>query len=351
VAYNIRRGGGVILLLDLLCALKEFQAIKVCIVINNDLHIPFNLPKNIQFKVVRTGILTRFVTEFWLMLKIKPGDDLIFFGNLPPLFRLSGRVFVYLQNRFLVDVFPLTENKTSYKIRTFLLKLWFVNRVSNVDFFFVQTPSMKKLLSSLKVTAPILEFPFFGGSKKLLTTTSTPTINPNKKKLHTGFHFIYVASGEEHKNHLNLLLAWNVLATEGIYPTLHLTLNEKYDSDLLSMVNYDKDLSSLFIVNHSEYSHDSIIKLYKKSDALIYPSFCESLGLPLVEASELGVPVIASELDYVRDLIDPEITFNPQSALSIAKAVKRFMSINDRKSIIKTADEFLRYVINFDTRV
>ncbi len=66
-----------------------------------------------------------------------------------------------------------------------------------------------------------------------------------------------------------------------------------------------------------------MLRLYLRAGALIYPSFSESLGLPLLEAQAAGLPVLASERDYVRDLLEPDETFDPASPLSIARAVKR----------------------------
>ena len=38
--------------------------------------------------------------------------------------------------------------------------------------------------------------------------------------------FIYIASGEPHKNHKNLIEAWCLLSEENIYPKLILTINK-----------------------------------------------------------------------------------------------------------------------------
>jgi glycosyltransferase involved in cell wall biosynthesis len=65
------------------------------------------------------------------------------------------------------------------------------------------------------------------------------------------------------------------------------------------------------------------------SQAVIFPSFCESLGLPLLEARENAVPVIACERDYVREILNPVETFDPESPLSIARAVQRFLGVDE----------------------
>ena len=63
----------------------------------------------------------------------------------------------------------------------------------------------------------------------------------------------------------------------------------------------------------------------------------------MIEARRVELPVIASELDYVRDVIDPEESFDPNSAISIARSVKRFLGVShsplpiiDSKSFLKT---------------
>jgi len=88
-------------------------------------------------------------------------------------------------------------------------------------------------------------------------------------------------------------------------------------------------LHGLKITNERYLSHSEILKLYKRVDALIYPSTFESFGLPLIEARQAGLRVLASEMDYVRDVLDPEQTFDPQSPVSITRAVKRFLGVDE----------------------
>ena len=52
-----------------------------------------------------------------------------------------------------------------------------------------------------------------------------------------------------------------------------------------------------------------------------------NLWNPLIEAKYLNLPVLAGELDYIRDLIDPIQTFDPNSSISIYRAVKRFLNV------------------------
>ena len=71
----------------------------------------------------------------------------------------------------------------------------------------------------------------------------------------------------------------------------------------------------------------------------------ESYGLPLVEASQYGIPIIASELDYVRDVVDPIESFDPNSAKSISRSVIRFLKMEEKKTEIITPVEFINNII------
>ena len=68
--------------------------------------------------------------------------------------------------------------------------------------------------------------------------------------------------------------------------------------------------------------------------------------MPLVEANHFKLPVIASELDFVRDILDPVETFDPNSAKSISRSVKRFLKIKGKKTEIVEPEEFIKSVID-----
>lgn len=50
-------------------------------------------------------------------------------------------------------------------------------------------------------------------------------------------------------------------------------------------------------------SYQSIHNLYRTSDALLFPSYIETYGLPLLEAALLGIPIIAADLPYAREVL------------------------------------------------
>ena len=49
------------------------------------------------------------------------------------------------------------------------------------------------------------------------------------------YDFIYVATGEPHKNHKRLIEAWKILGRDGIKPSLCLTIDPKVDTNISQM--------------------------------------------------------------------------------------------------------------------
>jgi hypothetical protein len=65
----------------------------------------------------------------------------------------------------------------------------------------------------------------------------------------------------------------------------------------------------------------------------------------LAEAVQAKIPVIASELDFVRDILDPVETFDPHSSVSIYRAILRFLNIVESKSQQINSVELLNFVL------
>jgi len=89
---------------------------------------------------------------------------------------------------------------------------------------------------------------------------------------------------------------------EGLRPNLCLTIDKKRYLSLCAFIKTSRQKFNLNIQNVGEISHNDVLNLYKKTRAFIYPSVLETIGLPLIEARCANLPILASEMDYVRDL-------------------------------------------------
>lgn len=111
------------------------------------------------------------------------------------------------------------------------------------------------------------------------------------------FRIIYPASAEIFKNHKTILSAMELIRKQypELYPSirLYLTIEEKLfgspDNDNIEYLGY--------------VNYEDLLKMYQRMDLLVFPSYMETVGLPLLEAAFYGIPVIASDLPYARDVI------------------------------------------------
>jgi glycosyltransferase involved in cell wall biosynthesis len=325
-AANVHQGGGRSLLLALL---KEVPSNTVIIV--DERLEPLPLFKGQQPKIfrIRPNLISRLKAEYTLKKITNEEDVVLCFGNLPPLFKNTGKVFIYLQNRYLCSNVTLKGFSWKIRLRITIERFWLKFLLHNSTVL-VQSETMKKNAESY-FNRQVSVLPFlpkqFDSHKE-------------KSKKDIKFDYVYVASGEPHKNHLRLLEAWISLANFGLKPSLRLTLDPQKDYLIWEEINRNR-LQFGLNINSQMVSSEEINELYQNSGALIYPSLFESFGLPLMEAERNDLAIIASERDYVRDIVDPCQTFDPESAISIARAVMRHMDIKQRISIPDTPEDFL----------
>jgi glycosyltransferase involved in cell wall biosynthesis len=334
-APNIHSGGGRALLLAVIKSVVRLgQPFRLIVDERLDLN-SHELGMGIAHRV-RPSLYRRILAEFWLSSLVEPDDTVICFGNLPPLLGAKGRVTVFLQNRYLVDSLPLHGFSSRTRTRLKIERMWLRYRFSTKYRLVVQTATMARLAKlRLGVQAQVMPFadlsPFSGATGDRISGAEGG--------------FTYIASGEPHKNHRNLVEAWCLLATEGCRPKLTLTVAP---DSFPALCRWMESLSSQYglqIVNLGKCGRNEVNYLYLSSCALIYPSLYESFGLPLLEAQQFNLPIIAAERDYVRDVVIPLQTFDPESPMSIVRSIKRFLGIEERPRPAISAEEFLDAVL------
>ena len=338
-APNIHVGGGAILLQSLLKIWPKDHTFLCYFDARASASLDFENECNVSW--VKPTIMGRLKAEASLSKVASAGDVIIFFNSLPPLFGVRARVIVFLQNRNLVENIALRSFRFKQAVRICIERSLLYFFRSRIDEYIVQTDSFKRVVEkwhsrkSAQRDIAITVFPFME-SKRLIPNSILE--NPKRQ-----YDFIYVADGLAQKNHLALFDAWELLAEEGLFPQLAVTLPNT-ETHLLNKVNELRKLG-LNITSLGWLPHSELVSHYKVSGALIFPSLRESFGLPLVEATKLNVPILASELDFVYDVCQPAETFDPKSPRSIARAVKRFKNISTSIRKVQDPAAFVDYII------
>jgi glycosyltransferase involved in cell wall biosynthesis len=335
-APSIHTGGGLELLKGLFSACSSSFDV---LLLDQRIQGRFVLPKGVDVHWVKKSVAARLYAEWQLFRQCSSDDTVLCFHGLPPLFPLRGRVAVFVQNRILLESGSLAAYPLLTRIRLFIERIWLRRMRRHGNRYFVQTTSMAVAVRKcLGLDVEIVEHAFVPLANMVLPENNSI---PAAKRT----DFLYVSSGEAHKNHANLLEAWRLLAEAGLKPLLTLTVDPDTYPFLASEIARYVRQFGLNIVNDGHVPKDHIQSLYLSSTALIFASSLESFGLPLIEATQLGLPVLAPELDYVRDVIQPAETFDPSSPLSISRAVRRFLRQPEPAARIGSAEEFLAEVL------
>lgn len=309
-APGVHTGGGLVLLKSLLAAWPAGVPLRA--ILDARARELLVLPELAATCWVPPTVAARLAAEWRLREVAGPADIVLCLHGLPPLFRSHGRVVVFQQNRLHLGLIPLRRFAPRTALRLSIERLIGRALRHRVAEYIVQTPTMAGALAAWHGGGPSIRvLPF-------AEPVSAPAVEQ------VIWDFVYVADGEAHKNHLSLLRAWALLAAQGIRPRLALTLSAR-DKRLADAVDALRESGAADVHNLGPMGHQEVLSLYAASRALIYPSLGESLGLPLIEARQLGLPVIAAELDYVRDVCEPVQSFDPLSPVSIARAVRRFL--------------------------
>ena len=333
-ASNIHTGGGKVILNDFISATKYFDQINFKIYVDSRYNSTEFERNNVSFNITKKK--QRFLVCFEIEKQTHNDDIVIYLTNIPPIIRHKCKTVLVQSNRFVVDYFSLSGFSIVTKIRLYTEKLLFFINKNKIDYIVVQSDSMSSVLQNK------------GINKNKILIIAYKNIEEEKTKVlnyqRQNNTFLYVSSDDPHKNHKKLIEAWCLLSKENIFPKLILTIDKNTSLHSYIIKKVEKNGLNIDIIPNLE--RGKILNLYKQSTALIFPSFFESYGLPLVEANHYDLPVIGSELDFVRDILDPVETFDPNSAKSISRSVKRFMKIKEKKTDIVAPVEFIKSVIS-----
>jgi len=197
--------------------------------------------------------------------------------------------------------------------------------VSKADEIIVQTEWMKKSCSE-----------FIDVSKIKQEEPDNPWINIDymcKKNGSGDLALFYPASPIVYKNHLNLLKAINVLKNNGLNIELILTMSENQNKLSKKLYRYSKK-HELNVEFAGTFTKDKMLKVYCNS-ILVFPSYIESFGLPLLEARLLNRKIIASNTKFSREILNQYTNvefFEPLDYEDMAKKIfNTYNEMSDNK--------------------
>jgi glycosyltransferase involved in cell wall biosynthesis len=302
-ASHISFGGGYVLLLELLNNLSSRSLSNNVFIAHKEVYI------ELEKKQLKNSnlILTTTMKTLWRYTKKR--ERVIYFSNLPP-FTQNKKSIVYFHNELILDQI---QNIFRSNPKYFIYYHWLRCFIGNVDTVACQTNNICNALRKVGVKN-ISKLPFF--------EKHTPDITVIKK--HT---FCYICSGAQHKNVKRLFEAIKQLIVK-YNITLAVTIeNCKANKQLIGQVEeINRNAKKNIIINYGLVSKEKVLEIYQASEAMVFPSLKESMGLPLIEANMCGIKVLSSDLPYSHEVLNSSIVFNPYETKEIAKSLELFIN-------------------------
>lgn len=149
-----------------------------------------------------------------------------------------------------------------------------------------------------------------------------------KKKKSSIPIFFYPASGFDYKNHKIIVDAVSILSRKNIEFKVIFTLDGNESKNIKKLYNIVKE-NNLPIEFIGNIQQDEVYKYYTKS-ILIFPSYIESFGLPLLEAKMHRSPIIASDCAFSHEILEDyekAVFFNPFDSEELSQRIAEKLPI------------------------
>jgi glycosyltransferase involved in cell wall biosynthesis len=117
-------------------------------------------------------------------------------------------------------------------------------------------------------------------------------------------YFVMVGTIEPRKNHSLLLHLWRDLVKHfgQDAPRLMIIGQRGWECENVVDLLERCELLKGVVIEHSVCADEELVNYLHHAQALLFPSFAEGYGMPLVEALAHGVPVIASDLPVFKEI-------------------------------------------------
>lgn len=283
-ALGIHSGGGKVLL-DHILTTQELGDISF-LICDSRYKLPDKISPNCNVTRIPPSLISRWRAEFYLkkISELNSEEGILCFSNMPPAFKLNGKVILFFQNALLLPGLKSEFDSLKTRIRILYEKLWIYSFLKNVDEIWVQTRWMRT--NFFHTQTPILVKPFL------------PNFPPVNFRIEKKFDFITVSGNARHKMLNELLFLWDKMPADG--PNL-LVVTEKPSLHISKIMKNLKNKNIHFVF---DIPHDEVFIYYQQSYYLIVSSKVESFCLPIYEALHFGLKVIAIKSEFSLELTD-----------------------------------------------
>ncbi|MCA0386434.1 MAG: glycosyltransferase [Firmicutes bacterium] len=255
--------------------------------------------KIINYPWVKKSWMHRLIFDIFVAHKLVSKyniDEVISLQNiLIPNITVKQTLYVHQSLPFIDYKFRFLENKSLWIYQNIIGNLIYMS-VKKADCILVQTNWMKNAcLKKINVDG-----------NKILVVTPEIGINVMRHFKHSEDSirtFFYPAGASYYKNHRIIVDAFNKLNAKGIDNIkVIFTLKGNENAHIAELYETTK-LCQLNINFIGSLTKEEVFNHYSKS-VLIFPSYIETFGLPLLEAKMHNTPILASDCEFSHEILE-----------------------------------------------
>lgn len=226
-----------------------------------------------------------------------------------------------------------THHPILYQIKHQAFVLAFKHQINSSISIITPTKTVQNQLTSLfgkqyeKKIYPVYE----GVDRELIQAKENTQLEKTLPKK----YFLYVGNFYPHKNVERLIDAYGTLNGES---SLILVGPKNYFFDRLQSIITSRGLRDKIILFPNATNSD-LVYLYKHAICYVQPSLSEGFGLPVIEATYFGCPVVVSSIPVFKEIAPYAAMFNPYDTGDIRSVLQKYEKESSTMRA-KISDEF-----------
>jgi glycosyltransferase involved in cell wall biosynthesis len=330
-AVNLNEGGPLSIMRDAINAFVTHFAPKyklVLLIHNKNLLENIEMNGNVKIyeytypkKAWILRIWFEYVHAYFISQKIKPFLWFSLHDVTPNVYAVHKAVYCQNPSPFYkISNWERKLDKSFYLFNKFYKYLYRINIHKN-DFVIVQQNWIREKFKK------IYKLPH---EKIIVAYPSLNTIDAVKKeeKSNQETVFFYPAFPRVFKNHLVLLKAANILFQHHV-KNFKIIITIDGTENRYAKLLFDKFSYLPCIEFAGLISPEKMKKFYQQADCLVFPSKLETWGLPISEAKQINLPVLAADLEYAKETTgnyNKVLFFNSDNADELANLLKNIIT-------------------------
>ncbi len=165
-------------------------------------------------------------------------------------------------------------------------------------------------------------FPQSTNKTEIIYCAADASFKPNSKAKPAEY-FLAVGTIQPRKNYINLLKAFEIFRRKNPNYKLMIIGQKGWQSEqFFELLQQSPARKSIEILGHIDQR--KLHQLYQNATALVFPSFYEGFGIPLLEAMNCACPVLCSQNSSIPEVVvDAAVFFEPHQPKEIANAMQK----------------------------